>query len=205
MTGSVPKFQAREGTLAYQTSAVTWDATTSGDQETFTGNVLSVKNVTVTPPKLEFNKIDCMGNLQQTIGANAETVGTATGLTPGYWQCQALIPTSVTETKVTGTLVLVGDEQFIDSLGLGTSQAITDTPAFTRYAVGDLTTGKAYAQTFIGSTRWYLNNGSEALNLLMTNAKVTIGEIKTTGADGHWEVDFECIGLAHNWAIEFKD
>lgn len=199
---AITKFFARQGTFAYGTSAVTWDASTTADDESLTANVSSLKNVTVELPKQEFEKIDCLGNLQQTIGANARTVGTATGVTPGYWQSQALIPNSIGECKMSGTAVFTGDEQFFHLLGLGTSQAVSD---HTRYGVGTLTSGKAYTQNFVGVLRLFLNNASEEAAAVATNVHLTIGELKPTGADGHYEADFEAVCLAKDFAIEFQD
>jgi len=200
---AVTKFFAREGTFAYGSSAVTWDSSTQADAESLTANVASLKNVTVTIPEQDFEKVDCLGNLQQTIGANAQTVGTATGVTPGYWQCQAMIPNSIGAWKMEGTVVFIGDEQFIDVLGLGTSQAITG--GNTRYGVGTLTSGAALTQNFVGVLRLFLNNGSEDVNAVGTNVHMKIGEVKPTGADGHYEAEFEAMGLAHDFAFEFKD
>ncbi len=198
----VTSFKAREGTFAYGNSAVTWDAATEGDAENLTANVGSLKNITVTLPEQEFEKIDLLGNLQQTIGANAETAGTATGITPGYWQSQALIPNSISTWKMAGTAVFTGDEQFFHVLGLGTSQAAGSN---TRYRIGTLTSGAAFTQNFLGVLRMFLNNGSQDVNLIGTNVKMKLGEVRPTGADGHWEADFEAMGLAHDFAIEFLD
>ena len=203
MAGSVTRFLARHGTFAYETSAVTFATATKLNDISFDGNVASLKDVTVTLPKQEFEKIDCLGNLQQTIGANHNTVGTATGITPGYWQLQAMIAKSIGEVKFAGTMVVTGDEQFADILGLGTSQAITG--GNTRYGIGTLTTGKALTQNLIGSLRLFLNNGSEELTAVGSNIHMSIGEIKPTGADGYYEVDFEAMCLAKDFAIEFKD
>lgn len=199
---AVTKFFARQGTFAYGSSAVTWDAATEADAESLTANVAELKDITVEIPKQEFEKIDCLGNLQQTIGANAETVGVATGITPGYWQSQALIAQSIGLCKMSGTAVFTGDEQFFHVLGLGTSQAAGSN---TRYGVGTLTSGAALTQNFLGVLRLFLNNSSEDSSLVATNVKITIGEVKPTGTDGHYEADFEAMCLAHDFAIEFKD
>ena len=199
----VTKFFARQGTFAYGTGAVTWDSSTQADAETLTANVSSLKNVTVVIPEQEFEKVDLLGNLQQTIGANHQSVGTATGVTPGYWQSQALIPNSIGMWKMSGTVVFTGDEQFFHLLGLGTSQAITG--GNTRHGIGTLTSGKALTQNFLGTLRLFLNNSSEDASAVGTNAHMKVGELKPTGADGHYEAEFEATGLAKDFAIEFKD
>lgn len=199
----VTKFFARQGTFAYGTGAVTWDSSTQADAESLTANVSELKNVTVMIPEQEFEKVDLLGNLQQTIGANARTVGTATGVTPGYFQSQALIPQSIGPAKFSGTAVFTGDEQFFHLLGLGTSQAITG--GNTRRGIGTLESSGALTQNLLGTLRLFLNNGSEDASALGTNVHMKLGELKPTGADGHWEADFEATCLAKDFALEFKD
>jgi hypothetical protein len=200
---AVTKFFARQGTFAYGTSAVTWDSSTQADAETLTADVASLKNVTVEPPKQEFEKVDCIGNIQQTIGANHQTVGTATGGTPGYFQAQAMIAQSIGVCKISGTAVFTGDEQFFHLMGLGTSQAITG--GNTRYGIGTLTSGAALTANTVGVLRLFLNNSSEDASAVATNVHMTIGEVKPTGTDGHYEADFEAVCLTKDFFFEFKD
>lgn len=203
MVCNVTRFTARQGTLAYATGAVTWDSSTTIASETFTGNVVELKDVTVEIPKQEFDKVDFLGNLQQTIGANAQTVGTATGITPGYWQIQGINFKSVGMAKFSGTMVLTGDEQFAQLMSVGTSQAITG--SYTRYGMGTLTSGGALTQNVLGSVRLFLNNGSEETTFAGSNIHLTLGEIKPTGTDGHYECGFEAYSLAKDFAMEYKD
>lgn len=204
----VTSFRARHGTGAYATGAITWDNSTPLDNETFTANIAEIKDITVTYPDQSYEKIDFIGNSSQTVGANAQTPGVATGVVAGDFQNQALQSTSVGTWNVNGTLVLKGDEDFIDILGLGKSQAITG--GYTRYAVGDLqqsgdgAPGKIRRNT-LGSFRLYLNNGSEETTLLLTNVHVGLGEVKPTGTDGHYERDFTLMCLPKDGAVEYKD
>ena len=104
--------------------------------------------------------------------------------------------------KFSGTAVFTGDEQFFHVLGLGTSQAVGSN---TRYGLGTLTSGAALTQITVGVLRLFLNNGSEDVNAVGTNVHMTIGELKPTGADGHYEAEFEAMGLAKDFFYEFKD
>jgi len=202
----VTKFQARHLTAAYVTSAVTYDASTALEDETMTANIAELKNLEITTPEIAVEQIRCAGNYQQTIGANARTVGTATGVTPGYWQNTMMQIGVPTNWKASGTAVFVGDEQFAHILGLGTSQAVAGTPASTRYGIGTLTTGTTISQTLVGGLRAIYNNASEEVTVMMTNVVITkMGPIKPTGADGHFEMDFEAECLPRDGAIEFKD
>lgn len=199
----VNSFRARHGTAAYATGAITWDNSTPLDNETFTANVAELKDITVTYPEQAYEKVDFLGNSAQTVGANAQTPGTATGVVAGNFQNQAIQTTAVGMWQVTGTLVAKGDEDFVDLLGLGTSQSITG--GYTRYAVGDIAAAGNFVRNTLGSFRLYLNNGSEEEAIVVSNVHVSLGELKPTGADGHYERDFTIMCLAKDGAVEFKD
>ena len=203
MACNVTNFRARQGTSAYVTGAITWDNSTPIDDETFTGNISELKDVTVTYPEQAYDKVDFFGNSAQTVGANQQTIGIATGVVAGNFQNQAIQSTSIGMWQVEGTLVLKGDEDFVDVLGLGTSQAITG--GYTRYAVGDITAAGNYVRNSLGSFRLYLNNGSEETSLLLTNVKVSLGDVKPTGTDGHYERTFTLVCLAKDGSVEYKD
>jgi len=144
-----------------------------------------------------------IGRSSQTVGANAQTQGVATGVVAGSFQNQTIQVTSVGMWQVTGTLVLKGDEDFVDIIGLGTSQAITG--SYTRYAVGDIASAGNFVRNTLGSFRLYLNNGSEETTLLLSNIHVSLGSVKPTGTDGHYERDFTLVCLAKDGAVEYKD
>lgn len=203
---SATKLQARHLTAAYITSAVTYDTSTALEDETMTANFIELKNLEITLPEQTVEQVRCAGNYQQTIGANHRTVGTATGPTPGYWQNMMLHSGSPTNWKVSGTALLTGDEQGFHILGLGTSQAIAGTPASTRYGIGTFTTGQALTQNLLGGIRAIYNNGSEEITVMLTNIFISKpGTIKPTGADGHFEVDFEGECLPKDGVVEWKD
>lgn len=199
----VTSFRARQGTSSYATGAVTYDSGTPLDNETFAANINELKDVTVTYPEQSYEKVDFYGNSAQTVGANQQTPGVATGVVAGNFQNQAIQSTSVGMWQAEGTLVLKGDEDAVDLLGLGTSAAITG--GYTRYAVGTLEASGALTRNTVGSYRLYLNNGSEEVSIVMSNVHVSLGDVKPTGADGHYERSFTMVCLAKDGAVEYKD
>jgi len=201
---AVTKFQARHATVAYATGAITWDTSTPIDEESMT-SVAEVKDITISPPEHEVEQITCLGWYAQTIGANVRSTGIATGIVAHNAQLAALQATSLSNWKFEGTLVLTGDEQFQHVLGLDGGTAIDSTDH--RYAVGNLkTTNTYFAKNKLGSMRIFFNNGSETMSVAMTNLLVTsIGQIKPTGSDGHFEVTFACECLPKDGAIEWAD
>lgn len=196
-------FRSREGTSAYASGAITWGNTTPLDNETFTANINELKDITVVFPEMSYEKIDCIGRSTQSVGANAQTAGTATGVVAGSFQNQAVQETAVGMWEVSGTQVVIGDEQFEDVLSLGTGQAITG--GYTRYKVGSLESDGSTSRNTLGSYRLYLNNGSEETCVVLSNVYVTLGELKPTGADGHYEREFTISCLAKDGAVEWKD
>jgi len=201
---AVTKFSARHLTGAYVTTAVTYDASTALEDETMTANIAELKNLEIMPPEGAVETINCAGTYAQTIGASHRTVGAATGVTPGYFQNAMMYQKSATNWKGTGTAVFIGDEQFAHVLSVGTSQAVSGTPAGTRYAMGDYASTGAISHNLLGGIRALYNNGSETVVVMLTNVWITKpGSIKPTGADGYFEFDFEFECLPKDGAWEF--
>ncbi len=202
----VTKFQARNAAVAFLNTggAVTWDTTAAINEETMT-NISEVKNITVTLPETAVESVPLLGNKVQTVGVNQRAPPALTGIISGTHQLRALAATSIGNYKFEGTLVLTGDEQFINVLGLDAGIAI-NTNTDQRYAIGNLASATgAWAQKMVGCMRIFLNNGSEDMSVGMSNIWVTNrGDIKPTGSDGHFEVDFSCECLPQDGAIEWK-
>jgi len=197
-------FEARHGTIAYSSSAITWDASTEASDESFTANVSELKNVTMEFPEMSVEQVPLLGNTQVTIGANTVSSGSALGPVTGTFQNAMLDMKNATNYKFSGTVVFTGDEEFFHVLGLDSGVAIGGVAK--RYSIGNLTTAGADARTLNGALRLFLNNGSEEANAVMTNTVVTkIGPLKTTGADGHWECDVEMECLPRDGFLEFLD
>jgi len=197
----VTKFQARHATIAYSSSAETWDSGTQLNDEALTANVAEAKDVTVTPPVQSSEQIPLLGATAQTLGANHRTSGTATGPVAATFQNAFLQIGNATNWKMEGTLVLTGDEQFVDVLGLDSGAQI-DSNAATRYAVGNIASND-FAKNMLGTMRVFCNNGSEEFTVVMTNVNMVLGAIKPTGADGHFEREFTCECLPKDGAIEW--
>lgn len=200
---SVNSFRARQGTAAYATGAITWANSTPLDNESFTANILELKEITVTLPEQAYEKVDFIGNSAATVGANQQTTGSSTGVVAGNFQNQAVQITSVGMWQIEGTLVFKGDEDVADLLGLGGSQAITG--GYTRRAVGDLAAAGNFVRNTLGSFRLYLNNGSQEACFVLSNVYASLGEVTVTGADGHYERTFTLMCLAKDGAQEYLD
>lgn len=137
----------------------------------------NMKNVTITEPEGEVDKIDLLG--VDTNGfQNAELDNQPFGLA-----------------TLTGTLVLDSDED-IDIFAHGSGTTISTT--HTRYQVGD---GNRPDVAILVN----LEDTAE-LNIAMDNARIArVGDLKISGADGHWERDIKIVCLPKDYYIEFKD
>ena len=140
--------RARQGTLKYSTTAVTFDTGTALNAETFGTTVVSAKNLTLTKPKSEPKQIDLLGETAVTIGSNVPRTGT--------FQNAVMDEGSYTGAMLKGTVVLRGDEDF-EVLATGTGTAITG--ALTRYSYGD-STGTTGARNIVSAVLIDLYNGS---------------------------------------------
>src|SRR3990167_7579234 len=73
---AVTKISARKCTLKFSSTAVTFDAGTALNAETYgTLTVVSAKNVTLSKPKSEVEKVDLLGETTVTIGAGNPRTG----------------------------------------------------------------------------------------------------------------------------------
>ena len=205
MAGTISHIHARNAALYVSKSAVTYAAAVSIDQAT-KGDVFKVKNLTITPPMSEVERIDLWGSDSlDTIGSGVPTTGT--------FQHQAFAEKSWSEAKVSGTAVFSHDELGVTTPNGNSFEVmfsnsgldVGDTPAFTRYTYGDMAvSGKERIR--VGNLIFVFNNGSGIVNVGMANVIVTkMGDIKLTGADGHFEFDFEAVCLAKDYVLEPED
>ncbi len=205
MAGTISHIHARNVALYVDNSAVTYGASVSIDQAT-NGSIFQVKNMTITPPIGEVEKIDCWGSDSlDTIGAGVPASGT--------FQHQTLVEKSWSMGRVTFTLIFSHDEagsttpagESVEVLFHNAGIDIADSPAFTRYNYGDmLDTGDD--RILVGNLIFVWNNGSGIVNCGMASPIVTrMGDIKPTGADGHWEQDCEAVCLAQDFILEKED
>ena len=197
---AITKFSARHATIKLSTTAITFDLATNLDDETYGTTIISAKDVTVTPPKSEVEKVDLLGTTAQVIGAGVIVSGT--------FQNSMLDEKSWSNGKVVGTLVLTGDEQ-VEIAAFGAGYATSGTNVSTRYGFGDVASGKE--RTKVGAIMVTLHNNitdssGEVYTFAMTNPIFMIGDIKPTSAEGgHWECGFECEALPQDCSAELQD
>jgi len=206
MAGTISHIHARNAALWVNSSAVTYAAATSIDQIADIGALFKVKNLIITPPMSEVERVDLWGSdTLDTMGSGVPTTGT--------FQHQTLSEKSWTEAKLSGTGVFSHDELGSTTpagdswqvLFCGNGLDVADTPAFTRYVYGDVNT-TSQQRIRVGNIVAIFNNGTGIVNVGMANVIVTkMGDIKLTGTDGHWEFDFEAVCLAKDYVYEPED
>ncbi len=205
MAGSISHIHARNAALYVDSAAITFDASTSLDQEQGGATIFKVKNVIVTPPSNELDKTDLWGeDSLDTLGSNVSATGT--------FQIQAIERKSISLGRVRFTLVLSHDEagsttpnaESLEVLFHGASQIdIVDNPAFTRSVYGDSTASPPIS---VGNLGFVFNNGAGIVNVNMNRVEVSpTADIRPTGADGHWEQEMEAVCLAQDFVIERQD
>lgn len=180
----VKVWRARE-TVLRAAEAITVAADSALDAQISSGDFESnCKNVTIVEPEGAIDKIDLLG---ETSGfQNAELDFKPFGLA-----------------TISGTLVNPGDEVLETWMGGSGTEIPSGTPTHTRYQVGDSTSGKTrVAVAFLVN----LDDGTDEVNILLNNAYLTkLGDRRISGADGHWEQDFEAVCLAKDYYVEYKD
>ena len=206
MAGTISHIHARNAALYVNNTTITYAASESIDQIADKGSVFKVKDLTITLPSSDVEKIDLWGSDSlDTMGAGVPNTGT--------FQHQALEEKSWSEAKISGTAVFSHDELGVTTpagdswqvLFCGNGLDVADTPAFTRYVFGDVNT-TSQQRLRVGNIVAIFNNGSGIINAAMANVIVTkMGDIKLTGGDGHWEFDFEAVCLAKDFALEPED
>ena len=187
----VTKFSARVAKIKYSSSAITFDTTALLDAESTTATVASIKNVTISVPKGELEQVPLLGETANTVGVGIPNTNTS--------QNAFLDEKNFGLCVVTGTMVLKGDEDF-EAMVVGAGTSVT---GGTRYTFGDSASGKTRVTD--GALIIDFDNGSEVVTFAMGNILMNFGELKPTGADGHFELDFEGSCLPENFGFEYKD
>jgi len=149
-----------------------------------------VKNLTISQPKGDIDKIDLIG----------ETTSTNQPLQT--FQNYLIEEKPYTFGKITGTLLLKPNEDPFDVMASGSgTAAVTNT--YTRRQYGGSDSSKLRK---VGSILLYIPiSATDIRGVLLNNAVVTMGDIKATGADGHLERDFEAICSPDNYVDDFLD
>lgn len=136
-----------------------------------------IKDVSITAPAGEVEKIDLHGE-----DANG-------------FQNAIIERKPYGMAELSGTVIVQGDE-VIESFIFPTATATTD--SYSRYQLGK-GTRKTPAIVL------QLTDGTDIVNVAMDQCEVTTLELKSTGADGHFEYDFTAKCLAKNFYWEVLD
>jgi len=198
----IPSFTGAQGNLAYVTSAPTYVAAgaIAAIANIMDLQVIQCKNMTITYPKGEVEKIDLLGTESTTTGAGVPSTG--------VFQNACMDEKPYTNGKISGTLIFTVHNDgaaaklpdFID-LATGAGQAVSTT--FHRHTFGDSTAGQT--RVLVGAILLNLDNGTNNATAVLNAPYVMLGELKPSGADGHYEMDFEAECLPKNFALEVKD
>ena len=198
----IPVINAAQGAISYLENASSTDL--SGSLAAITSvtdnQVIMVKDMSITLPKEEADKVDLLGNCSTTVGTGV--------ISTGSFQNQFYDIKSVTDGEVSGTMILtLGNDgtnaklpDFLD-IATGTGQAISTTHH--RHTFGDNTASQIKQLT--GMIMIVFDNSKTAGVIGMLNPIVNWDEITATGTDGHFEVSFTAKSLAKDFVIEVED
>src|SRR4030042_3163531 len=180
----VKVWHARETEVEFSLASAVTISTSAAIDTFFTGSSMAgnMKNVTIVVPEGAIEKIDLLGETSNFQNAELEMkpYGLAT---------------------ISGTLVLPGDE-VLETFFMGPSGTVV-TGGFTRYQAGSSATSSKRPQIAILVN---LTDGTDEVSIVLDDAYITkLGDKKISGADGHWEMDFEAVCLPSDYYEEFKD
>ena len=198
----VPFFHAAQGNIAYVTSAPTYSGSSaiSAIASILDLQVIQCKNITVSSPVGAVEKIDILGTESTTTGAGIPSTGVFQN---AIMECKPW-----TNGKVSGTMILTAHNDgaaallpdFLD-LATGTGQAISTT--YHRHTFGDTTANQLRIIT--GALLINLDNNIQQATIVLNAPFVNWGEVKPTGGDGHWEVEFEAECFPKDFVVEILD
>lgn len=198
----IPAFTAAQGNLAYVSSAPTFAAATaiSAIANILDLQVIQCKNLTITPPKGETEKVDLLGTESTTTGAGVPSTGVFQNamFDEKPWSEGTLSGTMILTAHNDGTAAKLPD--FLN-LATGTGQAVSTT--YHRHTFGDSTASQV--RVLVGCILLNLDNNVEQVTVVVNAPHVNLGDIKPTGAGGHYELDFEAKCLPKDFIIEIKD
>ena len=201
----IPNFHFGQGNVYYSNSQVTFSgaaALSANAVITTATQVIQMKNLTFTPPKGEVEVVNLMGEESTTTGAGIPSTG--------QFQNQIFDEKAWTEAILTGTLVFTAHNDGSSTSALmpdfivavtGVGQAVSTT--YHRHTFGDSTAGQV--RVTAGAVFIVMKNGVEEATLCMNQPFVSLGEIKPTGEEGHYEVDVEIKALCKNAVLEILD
>ena len=148
------------------------------------------KNVVITPPTGEIEKIDLLGETASALGTTA------------VYQNYLLEEKPWSLPKVSGTILLDAVEDNFDLAIAGAGTQVV-AGAYTEYNYGASDSGETRG---VGSLLVVFKVGSAIREVLLNNLFMTkLGDIKSTGSDGHLERDFEATCSLENYSDRFLD
>lgn len=176
------KFAAASGVTI--TTAAALDTFFTGTTATSDNVQAYAKNVTIAVPEGAVDKVDLLG-----IDSNG-------------FQNMELDEKPFDLGGISGTLVL-HDIEVLETFFYGTATAIGTTHH--RYQPGNLnSTGRSEVAILLNLNYPTSGTVTKEVNVALDNAWVTkLGDIKISGPDGHFEVDFNAICLPKDFYIEF--
>lgn len=201
----IPSFHFAQGNVYYSHSQVTFSGSVaiSANAVINTANqVVQIKNITFTPPKGEVEVVNLMGVEATAVGAGIPSTGS--------FQNQMFDEKSWTAATVTGTLVFTAHNDggsatalMPDLINAVTGAGIAISTTHHRHTFGDDTAGQVRVTD--GCIFLVLKNGSEEGVLALNEPYVSLGDIKPSGDEGHYECDIEIKTLTKNAVLEIKD
>lgn len=181
----VKVWRARETDIKIATASSITISTGAALDTFFSGGTAiegNLKNVTIVEPEGAVEKIDLLGETSNFQNAELEQK-----------------PYSLA--TISGTLVMPGDEVLEAYFYGATGTAISTT--HTRYQAGSSASGSTRTECAILIN---LDDSTDEVSIVMDDALITkLGDRKISGADGHWEQDFEAVCLPSDYYVEFKN
>ncbi len=201
----IPSFHFGQGNVYYSQSQVTFSgsaAISANAVITTETQLIQMKNLVFTPPKGEVEVVNLMGEESTTTGAGV--------ISTGAFQNQIFDEKSWSEATLTGTMIFTAHSDgavatFIipDLIEAVTGLGQTISTTYHRHTFGDSTSGQT--RVTAGCIFIVMKNGVEEATLAMNKPFISLGEIKPTGEEGHYEVDVEIKALCKNAVLELKD
>ncbi len=155
----------------------------------FSGVFNKAKNITITPPKGDVEKIDLIGETASALG-NTLT-----------FQNYLLEEKSFQLGKIAGTILFDINEDNFDTMAGGAGTGVV-TNSYTELQYGASDSSKT---RLAGAVLVLFKHGAGIREVLVNNALIMLGDIKGTSADGHVERDFEIVCAPENFHDRFKD
>jgi hypothetical protein len=197
----IPTISAAQGAMYYDTNGAAIDFSTAlNGLVTAPEQVIQCKDVSVGLPQTESEQVPLLGTTSTTAGTGVLNTGVYQNATKDF--------KNTTNGTVSGTLILtLGNDgaspSLPDFLDLATGAGLAISTTHHRHTFGDSTT--AQTQVLTGVIFVIFDNGVTAGTVALLNPTVNLGEIKPTGSDGHWEVEFTANTLPCDFALEVED